>query len=303
VLQAPDPAPTRIVPYRRSRIGPTFGLAVVLAAAVTTLLVTVRNQDRPDDGTPAVRPWATPTAAQVTPASTVQAAPASIAAGSSRPPAVTPLVLRYDFNGYPVEVASGGSARLPLAARTAEGGTLRTERHGDGLAVRFPAKCSTRAQEDCPRAILESNPSESLNPGRRPLRYGAAVRLSPTETAKGENVLQKGYSAGTSQFKLQIDGTAGRPSCVVVGIGSPEVYAVTAAGSVADGQWHAVECARSGTLLSIRVDGRDAGQGTVPAGLSIVNYLPLRIGGKGAGPNNDQFHGAIDDVSVLIDAG
>jgi hypothetical protein len=60
---------------------------------------------------------------------------------------------------------------------------------------------------------------------------------------------------------------------------------------------------RSGTSLSVLVDGAVSGRTTVPAGLSIVNGDPLRIGGKGLSPNNDQFHGALDDVFVSIGCG
>ena len=87
---------------------------------------------------------------------------------------------------------------------------------------------------------------------------------------------------------------------MLVGTGSPEVHLLKAGTGVADGQWHMIECARSGTELSIIVDGRKAGRQDIPAGLSIVNSEPLRIGGKGTGVNNDQFHGAIDDVRVVV---
>jgi hypothetical protein len=38
----------------------------------------------------------------------------------------------------------------------------------------------------------------------------------------------------------------------------------------------------------------------VPAGLSVVNRYPLSVGGKGTYADNDQFHGAVDDVYVRI---
>jgi hypothetical protein len=34
-----------------------------------------------------------------------------------------------------------------------------------------------------------------------------------------------------------------------------------------------------------------------------VNDDPLRIGGKGTSANNDQFHGALDDIFVSIGCG
>jgi hypothetical protein len=38
----------------------------------------------------------------------------------------------------------------------------------------------------------------------------------------------------------------------------------------------------------------------VPETLSIDSAQPFSLGGKGVGPNNDQFHGALDDVWIHI---
>lgn len=186
----------------------------------------------------------------------------------------------------------------PLRELTAAGGRLEFVAHGTGRAVKYPPRCATPSSPRCPRAILEG--ATELNPGTRPIRYGASVLIGPTETAAGSNVLQKGYSVGgTTQFKLQIDGAAGRPSCVLAS--TTRVYRVTAAVGVADRKWHRLGCARSGARLSITVDGVARGTVAVPATLSIVNNHPLRIGGKNVAPNNDQFAGQIDDAFVAID--
>jgi hypothetical protein len=132
------------------------------------------------------------------------------------------------------------------------------------------------------------------------LRFGAVVRIAPNETSKGENVLQKGYSTGGSQFKLQVDGAAGRPSCVLVGTASPRIYLAQSSVSVADGQWHAVDCVRVGGSLTLSVDGVVRGSVSLPTALSVSNDQPLRIGGKGNSPNNDQFVGSLDDVYVSL---
>jgi hypothetical protein len=51
--------------------------------------------------------------------------------------------------------------------------------------------------------------------------------------------VQKGYAAGPGgEWKLQVDGYAGRPSCVLVGAGSPVIHLAVAGRSVADGRWH-----------------------------------------------------------------
>jgi hypothetical protein len=200
--------------------------------------------------------------------------------------------VRYPFDGESLD------GRLVVAAIS--GGEVSPEIHNNGLAVRFPPPCPVYGGRACPRVVLESR--EVPNPRTAPVRYGAAVLMNADDTDAGENVLQKGFSRGHGQFKLQVDGVAGWPSCVLVGSGSSRIYMVTAGASVANGQWHAIECARTGSEFSISVDGAILRQIRVPESLSIVNSDPLRLGGKGLSPNNDQFHGAIDDVFVVIGA-
>jgi hypothetical protein len=185
-----------------------------------------------------------------------------------------------------------------VAVAAIAGGEVSPEAHGGGRAVRFPPRCRVYGSYRCPRVVLEAG--DVPNPGTGPMRYGAAVLMTADDTAAGENVLQKGFSRGYGQFKLQVDGAAGLPSCVLVGTGMRRIHMITAGVSVADGQWHAIECVRSASSFSILVDGSILRQARIPASLSIVNSDPLRIGGKGLSPNNDQFHGAVDDVFVVI---
>lgn len=198
--------------------------------------------------------------------------------------------IRFPFDGERLD----GQLRVVAIA----GGQVGVEAHAGGHAVRFPPRCRVYAGVRCPRVVLESG--RVPNPGTAPVRYGATVLMTADDTAAGENILQKGFSRGHGQFKLQVDGAAGLPSCVLVGTGSRRIFMATAGRSVADGQWHAIECVRSVSSFSIVVDGSVLRQIRVPESLSIVNGDPLRIGGKGLSPNNDQFHGAIDDVFVAI---
>jgi len=99
---------------------------------------------------------------------------------------------------------------------------------------------------------------------------------------------------------LQVDGYAGEPSCVIAGGTPNRIYKVVAPLTIADGGWHAVECQRSDTDLSIVVDQVWRAAVPIPPGLVIANAEPLRIGGKGTGPGNDQFHGLLDSAWVLI---
>jgi hypothetical protein len=122
--------------------------------------------------------------------------------------------------------------------------------------------------------------------------------MAPEEASKGANVIRKGYSAGRSQFKLQVDGIAGRPSCVLAGVGSSRIYAATANRTVADGQWHQVGCAREGGLRTVTIDNATVGRVALPTILSVENEDPLRVDGKGGAPNNDQFNGILDEAHV-----
>jgi hypothetical protein len=275
---------------RRSSVVVVGALALALAGSVVVRLAGDTGDDASD---PVVSP--TPTQALGSTGTARQSAtPDARDSGL--------LAVRYRFDGGVSGSVTDEAGLLPLRAASASGGELSTQAHNGGLAVRFPRPCATYGDKDCARAILESGPADLLNPGTRPLRYGAAVRLAREEATKGANVLQKGYSQGDSQYKLQIDGAEGRPSCVLVGIGSTRINIVTSSLSVADGQWHAVECVRNGTSLTIVVDGGTRGQINISAELSIVNKEPFRVGGKGTSPNNDQFAGAIDDAFVIIGA-
>jgi concanavalin A-like lectin/glucanase superfamily protein len=216
---------------------------------------------------------------------------ASVTAGSE-----TGEVARYDFDGAaPLADVSGHGHDLSPVRR--HGGSFSTVAHGPGSALAFPPPCEA---EPCPRIALRAADDSDLNPGRRPISYGAAVRLAPDETTKGENVLQKGFSARGSQYKLQIDGAAGRPSCVLVDDRRPQIHVAISAVSVADNRWHTLQCRRRGTGLVVIVDGVRRGSATIPADLSVRNRTPLSVGGKGSFTDNDQFQGILDDLWVAL---
>ncbi|MET8154674.1 LamG-like jellyroll fold domain-containing protein [Actinoplanes sp. NPDC049668] len=212
----------------------------------------------------------------------------------------SPYVASYNFdsNVNDGNYDDGSGNGHVLRTQAVNGGALKPVRHGDGMAITFPTKCTGA---DCARVVLRSGEVPDLNPDTRNLRYGAAVLLSPAETSSGENVMQKGYStAGGGQYKLQVDGVSGKPTCVMSDQNTPTIHVARGARSIADGAWHSLECRRIGTSLSIHVDEQEAGSATLPAGLSVVNAQPLSLGGKGTGVDNDQFHGSVDDVWVSI---
>ena len=211
-----------------------------------------------------------------------------------------PIWLRYTFDGgatKPMTAVNGGHE---LRALGQNGGRLSLVPQGRGLAVEYPRRCHLAHQRKCPRAILEGDRDDSLNPGTRPLSYGASVLMTRADLADGANVLQKGYSVGgVSQFKLQVDHRRGHPSCVIAGQRA-EIYRAESSVDVGDGRWHDLACTRTPDSLTVTIDGSQRVTVRIPPNLSIANAEPLRVGGKGASKGNDQFAGLIDDVYLRI---
>jgi concanavalin A-like lectin/glucanase superfamily protein len=211
----------------------------------------------------------------------------------------SPYVASYNFD---TTIADGtfddgsGKGHL-LRAVVRNGGRLTLTPHGNGQALTFPAKCTGAA---CPRIVLQATDVPDLNPGTGSLRYGAGVLMSKAEGSAPENILQKGYAAG-GQYKLQVDGVSGKPSCGMSDKDAGTVYVARSRVSIADGQWHALECRRAGTTLSIVVDDQVQASASIPQSLSVVTTQPFSIGGKGVGEDNDQFHGSVDDVWIRVD--
>lgn len=229
-------------------------------------------------------------------------------AGSFAPPlpsgkvaiAGGPVSLRYTFDGginRPLTDLDGTHVLLPLGQN---GGELRLVPQGEGFAVAYPRRCTLTRERDCPRAILQGLRDDSLNPGTRPLQYGASVLMTRSDLADGANVVQKGYSVGGgSQYKLQVDHLLGHPSCVIAGQ-RHRIYRAEPWIDVADGRWHNLVCTRTSDRLTLSVDGVERAWVRVPPRLSIANPEPLRVGGKGPADGNDQFAGEIDNVFVTI---
>ncbi|GIF08093.1 hypothetical protein Asi03nite_56310 [Actinoplanes siamensis] len=269
-----------------------------MLALGSLFLLTPRPVSAPPGAEPAYHLLPPPTGG-VVPNSTRFAAPANLRRVQI---ASEPVSLRYDFDGgvgKPIQDTGGRHELRPLGQN---GGALRLVPEGTGLAVAYPDRCTLPREKDCPRAILEGQRDDTLNPGRRPLRYGASVLMTHGDLADGANVVQKGYSVGgVSQFKLQVDHRQGHPSCVIAG-NRAGIYRAEPRIDVADGSWHDLECNRTENRLTMLVDGVPYASVAVPPNLSVANAEPLRVGGKGLGYGNDQFAGEIDNVFLDIGA-
>lgn len=275
--------------------------AVAAALALTGgVIAAVAHASRADSPPQAGAPVATPEAPKPSPGVLPNIAPAPADPAPGRIGVASgPVTVRYTFDGgfdRPILDAKGGHE---LFAVGQNGGALSLVPQGSGLAVAYPERCTLPRERDCPRAILEGLRDDTLNPGTRPMRYGASIRMTHADLADGANVLQKGYSVGgVSQFKLQVDHKEGHPSCVIAA--RARIHRAESPLDVADGAWHDVTCVRSANRLAIIVDGTERAAVPLPASLSIANAEPLRVGGKGANRGNDQFAGRIDNVFVAI---
>jgi hypothetical protein len=203
-------------------------------------------------------------------------------------------------DGTPVFTdAAGGSAEGKVVS--ADGGSVELVDgpDGTGTAVAFPEECPAGAP--CPRAMVEVPYSEALDPGDHDFTYGATVWLDASETSKGSNIVQAGrFGTDGGQWKLQVDGDKGEPSCVVRGDQSgAEPLVVNSHVSIADGHWHHVVCRRDTEGVSIEVDGEEDGKAGATG--SVSSQWPIRVGAPGVGQDDDQFHGRVDDVFLLID--
>ena len=295
------------------RISPLAGLTAAAAICAGLLIATHSAQQQAQARETADITASAPTPSPSTPLSSASpvtwpsaatAPSASVAEQATKAGATTigvakaPITVSYLFDGGARQPVMDGSAAHPMAPDAANGGAILYTPRADGWAIGFPDRCTTTASR-CPRVILQGVRDDTLNPGTRTFRFGAAIMMTKDDTGPGANVVQKGYSVGgVTQFKLQVDGRPGKPSCVIAS--TVRIYKVIGPRSIADGTWHSVVCTRSGGTLSMTVDGADAGSRSIPASLSVANPEPLRIGGKGTTVNNDQYAGEIDNVFLSI---
>jgi hypothetical protein len=167
---------------------------------------------------------------------------------------------------------------------------------GTSPAVKFPAPGAGKA-------VIQVSDAAHLDPGTADFTLTALVKLNTDEVSAGANVVQKGTFGGTTggQWKLQVDG--GVPSCRIAGVdnGLAVDAMATWSGSIAGAGWKFIECKRRGAVLSINV-ANSATPVNAPqnATMDITSSAKVFVGAKGTGTNNDQFHGAVDNVVFSV---
>jgi hypothetical protein len=134
----------------------------------------------------------------------------------------------------------------------------------------------TRLQPDRPpahpRHLVTVPDSSALDPGSRD--YAVTMRLRTTY--QFGNIIQKGQAtASGGNFKFQIpDGIV---QCLFRGTNGTII--VQASRRINDGWWHVVRCERTGSGVSLEIDGRTVARRAGWTG-SIANGWPVSIGGK-----------------------
>jgi hypothetical protein len=219
--------------------------------------------------------------------------------------------MRFNFELAPsgqVEPGPWSAGCFTSVAAPADAGCIAVAAAGSVERVQRPSGAATSPAVKFPapgagRAVIQVPDAAHLDPGTADFTLTALVKLTADEVSAGANVVQKGTFGGTTggQWKLQVDG--GVPSCRIAGLrDGVEVAAMAVwSGSIAGTGWKFIECKRRGAVLSVNV-ATSATPVPAPedATMDITSSAKVFIGAKGTGTNNDQFHGAVDNVVFSV---
>lgn len=242
-------------------------------------------------------------------------------ATQAAPPGALPgprgeLVLEFDEGlAEPGErlrrVQSSGELSVRTTIEYAARGRIERVDGRSGYAARLP-RFSASSPTPAAAIVVRPRGADGLEPGTRPMRWGADVRLDggfgDSLTDNGANVIQRGLIDDPSQFKLQVDHDV--PSCRVQGdLGSATV---AADGPLTAGRWYRLHCVLRNERLTLFV-GRPGRPGPekweVTAAVGEVSFrrsTPVAVGAKVEAdgdivrPSTDQFNGTLDNVFLDI---
>jgi Carbohydrate binding domain len=217
---------------------------------------------------------------------------ASCAAGTPPPPVPSPGVVGHWAFDEP-------GPTPPQALDSSGNGNHGTNDNiqADGQAYTFNGTDS--------RVIVPD--SDTLDPSAANFSFGVTLQLSrPPAIGETYDVLRKGVTTTTGgDYKLEIRYSNGKALARCVVKDAQKVAAIIAGGpNLADDVQHAVTCRRSGSSVSLIVDGATRATKTVAALGSVSNAAALAIGAKAEGTastGSDWFLGQIYDAWVRID--
>ena len=137
--------------------------------------------------------------------------------------------------------------------------------------------------------------STKLNPGTAAFTVSARVKFAtkPSAAVGDYDLVRKGLAGVQGgHWKMEIV-ASGKAYCLFHGAAGRVAFSNGPV--LADNAWHAVSCTRSGTVVTLTVDGKTYSK-TGATG-SIANTSLLRVGNKN-NSGGDQYTGLMDEVSI-----
>jgi hypothetical protein len=145
--------------------------------------------------------------------------------------------------------------------------------------------------------------SDSLDPLEKDITLRARVKVTDAPMDDDSyDIVRKGLAGRPGgDYKMEIkraaDPTVGKLHCLFQGSGG--TVDKVARGDIVDGNWHTLECIKTGTSVVARVDG-SAGSTKAGSAGSISNPTNVMVGAKTAVPLDDTFDGKMDFVGIDI---
>jgi Concanavalin A-like lectin/glucanases superfamily len=144
--------------------------------------------------------------------------------------------------------------------------------------------------------------SASLNPGRRDFRFTVFLRLNTVPRVGDYNPIRKGTAPDPGgQYKLELfsDQTRTRAQAQCTFRGTSGHAELKRGPNVADGYWHRITCAKTGTSIRLIVDSVPY---TKRARIgSVSNAEPLVLGAKYVdGVATNRYKGDMDELRIQV---
>jgi Concanavalin A-like lectin/glucanases superfamily len=144
--------------------------------------------------------------------------------------------------------------------------------------------------------------SASLNPGRHDFRFTVSLRLNTVPRVGDYDPIRKGAASKPGgQYKLELYSnptrTGAQAQCAFRGTSGYEQ--LRTGPNVADGYWHKITCAKTGTSIRLIVDSVPY---TKRARIgSVSNAEPLVLGAKYVdGVSTNRYKGDMDEVRIQV---
>ncbi len=222
------------------------------------------------------------------------AAPALLALGLTAAPAsAASTVARWEMNEGAGASTMADSSGHGINGRV--GGDVQTHSVSGGrTGYTFPY-LKNGVPPTHPGHLVTVPANGQLNPGTGNFSVTMTLRFKPA--ANGGNVMQKGQASSPGgYFKLEVD--RGGITCLFRGTAGS---AGVGTGAINNDAWHTITCARTGSTVTMKVDGRVTATRRAATG-SISNAAALTIGGKSSCNQKsvqcDYFSGSIDRVQI-----